>query len=263
MAWAEPAGETRELAVVVGASRGIGLMIARSLARSGRMVRVVARDAERVEAAAAELRAEGLEVEARVADATSADEVARALVPAPGQRLTVCVAATGRNLSRSLLSTDRNSGAVRVHGLDEWESTITTNLTTTFLVGRAAAQVMAATPGPGVIVTIASASWRGSRGQAAYAAAKAGVVSLTRSWAKELAGWDIRVVGVAPGVVDGAALREKCAARPRHAAFMEGLREQVPLGRFAQEEEIAATVLHAVENEYINGTTLEVDGGGM
>ncbi|WP_165987582.1 SDR family NAD(P)-dependent oxidoreductase [Streptomyces sp. YIM 98790] len=263
---ARPAApDTPRRAVVTGGSRGIGAAVALRLAREGMRTTVAARDPGRLAELRRRAREEGLDLRTRQTDVRSAgsvDSLFSGLADDGG--VDVCVHAAGRNLSRRLLSPPRDGRpSWRTHGEQEWRETVDLCLTGAFLVGRAAAHTMAAAGRGGVIVPLASCTWRGSWGQSAYAAAKAGVVSLTRSWALELGEYGIRVVAVAPGVVDGEALRERLAAEPAHAAFLERLRRTVPLGRFAAEEEVAETVLHAVRSGYLTGTVLEVDGGGF
>ncbi|OXM67492.1 MULTISPECIES: SDR family NAD(P)-dependent oxidoreductase [Amycolatopsis] len=248
--------------VVVGASSGIGLRTALDLAEAGRPVVAAARASERLAALRRRAERQQLPLVTRTVDVTSAPSVEELFTDLP---LAGCVITTGRNLSRQLVRRPRDPGVREWarHPEDEWREVIDFCLTGTFLVGREAAAALARRNRGGVLVTVASSTWRGSWGQSAYSAAKAGVVSLTRSWALELADYGIRVVCVAPGVVDGAALRTKTTARPAHAEYMERLRGQVPLRRFARESEIAATIVHAIDNGYMTGNVLEVDGGGF
>jgi len=267
---ADGAGGPAPIAVVTGASRGIGLAVARRLAEAGWRTAAVARDPARLDAAVADAAERGLRLEPCPADVTSEQSVAalfdrlRALGP-----VQVCVNCAGVNLSMPLIRTGPGAGSATPggepleHPLAEWERIIRLCLTGVFLMGRQAAAAMVAAAVPGVIVNISSAVRRGARGQSAYTAAKSGVDALTRTWSLELARHDIRVVGVAPGVVDGAALREKAAADPRHAARMERLRTRIPLRRWACEDEVADAVCFAVANDYVTGTVLEVHGGGV
>ncbi|PJE94912.1 3-ketoacyl-ACP reductase [Streptomyces carminius] len=252
-------------AVVVGGSRGIGAAVALRFAAEGLDTAVAARDPEQLNGLRDHARELGLGLTVHQVDVRSAESVDGLFAAlTEGGGVDVCVNAAGRNLSRRLISPPRDGSRTwRTHGEQDWRDVVDLCLTGTFLVGRAAAAAMAAAGRGGVIVPVVSCTWRGSWGQSAYAAAKAGVVSLTRSWALELGEYGIRVVAIAPGVVDGAALREKCAAVPAHAAFMDRLRAQVPLGRFADESEVAETALHAVRNTYLTGTVLDVDGGGF
>lgn len=112
---------------------------------------------------------------------------------------------------------------------------VTSLLTGTFLVGRHAAQAMLTAGTPGAIVNISSTVRHGAYGQSAYCAAKSGVEALTRTWATELGEYGIRVSAVAPGVIDGEALRRRSAANERHAAYMSDLRRHVPLRRWCDE----------------------------
>lgn len=255
----------RGQALVIGGSRGLGAAVAYALADAGWPTTVAARDLEQLENCRKRAADQGVELSTARVDTVSPTSVRRlfAEVTQHGE-VGVCVMAAGRNLSQRLLRPPREpDGAWTAHGVEEWSAVLDLNLTGTFLAGREAALTMVETGTHGVLVPIVSCTWPGSWGQSAYAAAKAGVVSLTRSWALELGEYGIRVVAVAPGVVDGAALREKCERQPAHARYMERLRQQVPLRRFAAEQEVAVAVLHAVANQYLTGTVLEVAGGGF
>ncbi|NGO13690.1 SDR family oxidoreductase [Streptomyces sp. HC44] len=255
----------RGQALVIGGSRGLGAAIASALAAEGRPTTVAARDSGQLERCRKQAAENGIELSTAQVDTVCPDSLRRLFEDLSHRgELGVCVMAAGRNLSRRLLRPPREpGGAWEVHGVEEWRETVELNLTGTFLAGREAALSMARSGTPGVLVPIVSCTWQGSWGQSAYAAAKAAVVSLTRSWALELGEFGIRAVAVAPGVVDGAALREKCERLPSHARYMERLRQQVPLRRFAAEQEVADAVLHAVANQYLTGTVLEVAGGGF
>ncbi|CAO0831500.1 hypothetical protein SMICM17S_12506 [Streptomyces microflavus] len=87
--------------------------------------------------------------------------------------------------------------------------------------------------------------------------------ALTRTWAVELGEYGIRVSAVAPGVIDGEALRRRSAASERHAAYMADLRRHVPLRRWCDERDVAEAVAFAADNPSVTGTVLEVDGGGL
>jgi 3-oxoacyl-[acyl-carrier protein] reductase len=256
----------RGLALVTGGSRGLGLAVARRLAAAGWDTAVAARDETALKAAAVDAAADGLRLHPFVVDVTSEASVAglfdRLAKHGP---LRLCVNNAGRNYNHQLVRVGgpEQSGELRLHPADGWERTIGLCLTGVFLVGRSAAAAMLTAGVSGTIVNISSAVRRGSYGQSAYAAAKAGVESLTRTWAVELGGYGIRVVAVAPGVLDGRALRERAAANPRHAAYMERLRRQVPLQRWCDERDVAEAVAFAADNPSLTGTVLEVDGGGL
>jgi NAD(P)-dependent dehydrogenase (short-subunit alcohol dehydrogenase family) len=147
------------------------------------------------------------------------------------------------------------------HALDSFSQVVQVNLIGTFNVARLAAAVMKEnepTEGGerGVIVNTASvAAFEGQIGQAAYAASKGGVVSLTLPLARELASYAIRVVAIAPGLFDTPMM----AGLPEEAR--ESLGNQVPFpSRLGKPEEYAALVRHIVENEMLNGEVIRLDG---
>ncbi|MBV9380043.1 MAG: SDR family oxidoreductase [Streptosporangiaceae bacterium] len=250
-------------AVITGGSRGLGLAVARRLAASGWSPTICGRDAGALERARLAAAGDGLALNTVAADVTCEESVRRMFsrLDADGP-VHLCVSNAGANKPQ-LLVRRGPEGAVRRHPLSDWEETIRLCLTGVFLTGREAAAAMVARDVPGVIINISSAVRRGAYGQSAYTSAKAGVDALTRTWALELARYGIRVLGVAPGVIDGAALRAPRDDGGRHAAYMNSLREHIPLRRWAGDEEIAAAVCFAADHPYITGTVLEVDGGGV
>jgi 3-oxoacyl-[acyl-carrier protein] reductase len=239
---------------VTGGSRGIGLAIARRLAGAGWQTTIAARTASDLDRACA--GTPGLQ--AVQADVTC-EEAVRALFR--GEPFDLCVNNAGANRTHQLVKPGQDG--LRPHPLSTWENTIRLCLTAVFLVGREAATAMLRAGRAGTIVNISSAARHGGFGQSAYSAAKAGVDALTRTWAVELGEHGIRVVGVAPGVVDGSALRKRISDNPRHADYMSRLQEHVPLRRWCTEEDIADAVVFAARNPSLTGTVLEVDGGGL
>src|SRR5205807_7536577 len=139
---------------------------------------------------------------------------------------------------------------------DQWHQVIAVDLTGVFFMTRAASRVMRAA-GSGRIVNISSASWMGNIGQANYAAAKAGVVGLSRTAAKELARYQVTVNAICPGFIDTQMTR----------GIPDQIREQqvakIPLGRAGQPADVAALVAFLASNEagYITGEVINVGGG--
>jgi 3-oxoacyl-[acyl-carrier protein] reductase len=146
-------------------------------------------------------------------------------------------------------------GAVKKHSATDWQETLQSNLTGVFLMGREVASMMMRGHRHGVIVNISSISRHGNAGQSAYAASKAGVDALTVTWSQELAMYGIRVVGIAPGFVETA----MTAKIPR--LFLERIRDKSPLKRFGTFAEFGHTIQYVLENDYLHGKTLELDGG--
>ncbi|MGW4255021.1 SDR family NAD(P)-dependent oxidoreductase [Streptomyces californicus] len=258
----------RGAALVTGGSRGLGSAIARHLAGAGWHTVICGRDPDSLDAAVKAAADDGIALHAVRADVTDEESVAglfdHLAVEAPP--LGLCVNNAGNNFSRRLVSVrERPDGPplLSPHPLEDFERVVTSLLTGTFLVGRHAAQAMLAAGTPGAIVNISSTVRRGAYGQSAYCAAKSGVEALTRTWATELGEYGIRVSAVAPGVVDGEALRRRSAASERHAAYMADLRRHVPLRRWCDERDVAEAVAFAADNPSVTGTVLEIDAGGL
>ena len=142
------------------------------------------------------------------------------------------------------------------HSIEKWQKVIDINLTAPFVLGAYVAEQMIMSRTKGVIINISSISARGNAGQSAYSAAKAGLESMTTVWAKELGGFGIRSVAIAPGFMDTesthVAVNEK---------ILQEMKNQTPIKRLGKSEHIADTVKFVIENEHISGKTLEIDGG--
>lgn len=144
----------------------------------------------------------------------------------------------------------------KTHSRDSWRKVLSTNLDSVFFVTSRVVERMLSKRSKGVVISISSISANGNAGQSAYSAAKAGVNALTNAWAKELGAIGMRFVAIAPGFMDTpsthAALSEAVIAR---------LKQQIPLRRLGELESIYQAVRYAIENDYVSGTVLEVDGG--
>lgn len=137
----------------------------------------------------------------------------------------------------------------------DWNDVIDTNLRGTFLCSQLATEVMFKRRIHGVIVNLSSVSRRGRAGQIAYAASKGGIASMTAAMAQELAAMKIRCVAVAPGLID----------TPMGRQVPELHRKEIiratPVRRMGTAAEVADAILFCIRNEFMNGTTLEIDGG--
>ena len=243
----------RESALVTGAASGLGAAAARRLHAEGRHVVLVD-----LEGAAGPALAEDLGPRATFAPADVREEapvqaaVEAAVRAGPLRAAVLCagIAPGGRVLGRD--------GPLP---LEAFRRVVDVNLVGTFNCLRLAAGAMAANAPDddgqrGVVVLTASiAAWEGQVGQVAYAAAKAGVAGMTLTAARDLAGRGIRVVAVAPGVMD----------TPMMAGLPDEVREPLAASvpnppRFGRPEEFAALVAHIVANPYLNGEVIRLDG---
>jgi len=139
--------------------------------------------------------------------------------------------------------------------LAQFQSVIDVNLTGVFLCGREAAVHMIENGRKGVIINMSSIARGGNMGQTNYAAAKAGVVAMAVTWARELGRHGIRVGAIAPGVIRTAMTD---AMKPE---MRERLEKMKPVGRLGEPEEIAHTAKYIFENEFFTGRVVEIDGG--
>ncbi|MGC4807584.1 3-oxoacyl-ACP reductase FabG [Micromonospora sp. DT233] len=243
------------IAVVTGGAQGIGAATAHRLAAEGATVAVVDLDAGRAQAVADELVAAGGRALGLGCDVTDADAVA---------------ATTARVIETygGLHVLVNNAGITRDNllfkmPLAEWESVLTTNLTSMFLCCQAVqGQMVAARYGR--IVNLSSRSALGNRGQVNYAAAKAGVQGLTATLALELGPFGVTVNAVAPGYVATAmtaATAQRVGSSPEDHQRM--VAEHTPLRRVAQPSEIASVIAFLASDDasYVSGQTLYVNGG--
>ena len=237
-------------ALVTGGARGIGAATAARLAAEGADVVVADFDLDAAAETAASIGGRAVHC-----DVTSRAQVEAAVAAAvePAGRLDLLVTCAG--IIRDNL----------VHKLtdDDWESVIDTHLRGTFLAAQAAQQHMVA-QGSGSMVLISSTSALGNRGQANYAAAKAGIQGLAKTLALELGRYGITVNCVAPGFI-ATAMTEQTAARMGVSfdALQEGVASQTALQRIGQPDDVAGVIafLCSADAAYVTGQVIYVRGG--
>ena len=239
---------TGKKAIVTGASRGIGLAIATELAREGADVAILSTSVK--EDLAAKLSAElGVQVKSYACDVANSETVQSMFKQIIADMGTVDILVNNAGITRD--------GLLMRMKDEDFDAVIATNLRSVFLCTRAVSRTMMGNRS-GHIVNVSSINaLRGQAGQSNYAAAKAGVIGLTRTNAMELAPRGITVNAVAPGFIDtdmtaklGAEIREKYAS-------------QIPLGRLGQPEDVAKLVVFLASDDakYITGQIIGVDGG--
>ncbi len=242
-----------KVALVTGASQGIGAAIARALAAEGARLFVnhypSERDAAAADTVVAELTAMGVVASAFPGDVSKPGDCAALVehVVAEAGRIDILVNNAGIT---------RDGLLVRISD-DDWKAVIETDLTSVFSCTRAAARPMMKQRS-GAIVNVASVvGVMGNAGQANYSAAKAGVIGLTKTTARELAGRGIRCNAVAPGFI------ETDMTRALPDAAREAARSAIAMDRLGSPEDVAQAVLFLASDDagYVTGQVLAVDGG--
>jgi 3-oxoacyl-[acyl-carrier protein] reductase len=237
-----------KVALVTGASRGIGRAIAGSLAEQGATVVAAARGDHAGDCVAA-LTARGLKAEALSVDVTDAE--ALAAVPAGvverHGRLDILVSNAGITRDQLLMRMKR----------DDWDAVMATNLTATFVLAQASMRPMLKQRGGRIIAVSSVVGQMGNAGQTNYAASKAGLVGFVKALAREVASRSITVNAIAPGLIDTDMTRVVTEKGQMDWAA------QVPLGRLGSVDEVAAAVCFLASDEaaYITGHVLAVNGG--
>ena len=237
---------TKQLALVTGASRGIGRAIAERLAQDGFFVLGSATTENGAAAISAYLGENGLGLALDVSDASSIDIVMKAISDEFG---TPHVLVNNAGITRDNL-------LMRMKD-DEWDDIISTNLTSVFRMSKAVLRGMMKAK-TGRIINISSVvGSTGNAGQANYAAAKAGMIGFTKSMAKEVGSRNITVNTVAPGFIDTDMTKELSDE------IKNGLLASIPLARLGQATEIAHAVSFLASDgaAYITGETLHINGG--
>jgi sorbitol-6-phosphate 2-dehydrogenase len=268
MSWLNLEGKT---AIVTGGACGIGRAVCEGLAEVGVNTVVADIDLESASKTAANLEkkfgGKHIATATNVTDKANVDAMVREVLEA-FYKIDILVNNAGILIPR-LLVDPAGKEELSEQILDKM---IDINQKGYFLCAQAVARVMIKSGKGGVIINMTSESGlEGSEGQSVYAATKAAIYSMTRSWAKELGKHNIRVVGIAPGIVEATALRseeyERAVAYTRGIS-VEQFREQyknisIPLGRSCKLTEIADTVcfLASQRSSYIHGTVINVSGG--
>lgn len=237
---------SEKLALITGASRGIGKACAIELAKAGYDIAVnYAGNVEAANKTVEELKALGIDAAAFKFDVSNKEEAAKGVddVLAKFGRIDVLVNNAG--ITRDGLFMRMSS--------ENWDAVINTNLSSAFYVSQPVVKVMMKQRSGAIVNMSSVVGVSGNAGQANYSAAKAGLIGLTKTLAKELGSRGIRVNAVAPGFINTDMTKDLDTSK---------FTDFIPLKRLGEPEDIAKTVKFlAVDGDYITGQVIEVDGG--
>ncbi len=244
-----------KVAIVTGAAQGIGAAIARRLANEGARVGVVDLTADRAQGTVDQIIKDGGEALAVGADVSKTADVEAAVAAVVAEFGRVDILVNNAGITRDNLLFKMTD--------EDWDTVIAVNLRSAFLMSRECQKHFVAQK-YGKIVSLSSRSALGNRGQANYAASKAGIMGLTATLAIELGQFGVNVNAVAPGYI-ATDMTDATARRVGFdpEAFREAAAKMTPVRRVGTPEDIAATVafLAADESSFISGQTIQVNGG--
>lgn len=240
---------TGKVALVTGASQGIGRAIALDLARAGVTVALAARSADKLEAVAAEITSNGGTAKAYALDVASEDSIKSTAKQILADLGGVHILVNNAGITKDGL-------ALRMK-LADFDDVLRTNLTGAFLLTQAMISSMMKARWGRVINITSVVGETGAAGQANYASSKAGLIGLTKSLAREFASRNITVNAIAPGFI------ETPMTHVLTDDQKSGILAQIPLGRYGADTDIAAAVafLSSENAGYITGHTLDINGG--
>jgi 3-oxoacyl-[acyl-carrier protein] reductase len=248
-------------ALITGGANGIGECCAKALVRAGAKVAICDIVQEQIDRVVKEIRDAGGEavgIQGNVVKEADQALFIAETIKAFG-KLNIVIPSAGIIRDGTVVTTDRESGkVVRKMSLEHWQQVIDVNLTGTFLTVRDSIEAMVNGGWEGIICLMSSINKEGQVGQLNYSATKAAVALMPKILVGEFMIRkirNIRVVGIAPGYVNTAILKGM------NQEALAAILKDVHMNRLVEPEEIAACILHCIENDAINATTIEVTGG--
>lgn len=242
--------------VITGAAQGLGLDMATELAKHQATLALIDLDQEKLNAAQQLcLEAGAKKVNTYLCNVADEQSVENVFAQIPKDLGGLNVLINNAGILRDGLLIKKSKEGMKKLSLNAWQSVMDVNLTGVFLCGREFAFNAIEHQQQGCIINISSISRAGNMGQSNYSAAKAGVASLATVWAKELSQYGIRANAVAPGFIK---TDMTASIKPE---ILNKLTDNIPLKRMGNGQEIAHCILFLIQNDYMNGRIIELDGG--
>lgn len=239
----------KKVAIVTGGAQGIGAAIVERLASEGAYIAVVDINEEKAAEVAAAVRAKGVEAESYKVDVSNTEDVKTLVAEITKRFGRIDILVNNAGITRD--------GLLMTMTEKDWDLVIAVNLKSTFNFIKAVARPMVKQKGGSIINVSSVVGLMGNAGQLNYSASKAGVIGVTKSSAKELAGRNIRVNAIAPGYIQ-TAMTDKLDEKARGA-----LMDHIPSKRLGQPDDVANAVLFLASelSSYVTGEVIRVDGG--
>ncbi|MBN1460905.1 MAG: SDR family oxidoreductase [Armatimonadetes bacterium] len=241
--------------LITGGAHGLGRRFALDLSALGARVGVCDLDVAGLEKLCTKAEPQGATLWSRRTDVSVEPEVEDLFRHFAADFGGIDCVVNNAGITRDGLLVKNREGNLERFPLAAWQKVLDVNLTGVFLCGREAAYHMVAQGTGGLIISMSSVNRVGVVGQTNYSATKAGVAAMTEVWARELSRYHIRATAIAPGYVRG----EMTNAVPEKT--LQRIIDRTPLGRLADEEEISHALRFVIENDFITGRVIEVDGG--
>ncbi|WP_320820093.1 SDR family oxidoreductase [Thalassolituus sp.] len=244
-----------KVVAITGGGQGLGRSMAVYLAHKGAQIAIIDLSQEHMDETKRQVEAAGSKACTYLCNVANEEQVEETFDAIIGQMGALHGLVNNAGILRDGLLVKVKDGEITKMTLAQWQAVIDVNLTGVFLCGREAAIRMIKHGEGGCIINISSISRSGNMGQTNYSAAKAGVATMAVSWAKELARYGIRANAIAPGFI---ATEMTSSMKPE---ALEKMTAGIPLKRMGQPDDIANAVAFLLENDYMSGRVVEVDGG--
>ena len=242
---------------ITGGGRGIGRSIAISLAAKGAKLALLDLDEAAMDETVSLINEAGSEAKGYICNVSDEETVVATFTQIVADFGTIEGLVNNAGILRDgQLIKVKDGKVVKKMSADHFSLVVDVHMKGAFLCAREAASHMVEQGvEEGCIVNMSSGAFRGNFGQSNYSAAKAGIVAMSRVWSKELAKFNIRSMAIAPGTIETDLLRTMPAEALKNLANM------VPLGRIGDVSNISLTVTHILENDYLSGDVIDVNGG--